>query len=114
MGFFIARVLAPHRRRHYNTTAASEPPPDPFSLPAPELRQSLLSLLDSDHPLLSEMTRYYFLHPSKQIRPLVVLLFSRATNGLGPHWEHKLWEARSNGAGGHADGLDWPLTRPDT
>ncbi|KAG5335177.1 hypothetical protein E4T56_gene6072 [Termitomyces sp. T112] len=112
----IARVLAPHRRRHHSTPATSKRPPDPFSLLTPqlaELRQSLLSLLDSGHPRLSEITRYYFLHSSKQIRPIIVLLFSRATNGLGRYWEHKLREARTNDAGDHADKLDWPLTRPD-
>ncbi|KAG6844389.1 hypothetical protein H0H87_007201 [Tephrocybe sp. NHM501043] len=112
----LARVRAPHRPRHYS--AQSTPPirPDPFSLLAPqliELRQSLLSLLNSGHPRLSEITRYYFLHPSKQIRPIIILLFSRATNGLGRNWEHKLWEAQTHGAGGRSEELDSPLTRPD-
>ena len=86
--------------------------PDPFALLAPqlsELRQSLLSLLDSGHPHLSHISRYYFLHPSKQIRPLIILLFSRATNGLGRKWDQKLWEAKRDGE----DGLDRPLSRPD-
>ena len=90
--------------------------PDPFLLLAPqlsELRISLLSLLESGHPALSEITRYYFLHPSKQIRPLIILLFSRATNGLGRLWDRKLWEATCEGAGGRPDELDRPLTRPD-
>ncbi|RDB29760.1 putative hexaprenyl pyrophosphate synthase, mitochondrial [Hypsizygus marmoreus] len=92
------------------------PKPDPFKLLAPqlsELRLSLLSLLESGHPSLSQITRYYFLHPSKQIRPLIVLLFSRATNGLGREWEKKLWESEREGAGGRAEELDQPLTRPD-
>ncbi|KAG6877192.1 hypothetical protein C0993_009509 [Termitomyces sp. T159_Od127] len=112
----FARILVQTRSRHYSTPLPAKPTSDPFSLLAPqlaELRQSLLSLLDSGHPRLSEITRYYFLHPSKQIRPIIVLLFSRATNGLGRHWEHKLWEAQTSGAGGHADELDLPLTRPD-
>lgn len=70
--------------------------PDPFLLLAPqlsELRLSLLSLLESGHPALSEITRYYFLHPSKQIRPLIILLFSHATNGLGRQWDRKLANA---------------------
>lgn len=90
--------------------------PDPFLLLAPqlsELRLSLLSLLESGHPVLSEITRYYFLHPSKQIRPLIILLFSHATNGLGRQWDRKLWEATCEGAGGAKDELDRPLTRPD-
>jgi hexaprenyl-diphosphate synthase len=90
--------------------------PDPFLLLAPqlsELRISLLSLLESGHPTLTEITRYYFLHPSKQIRPLIILLFSRATNGLGKQWDRKLWEATRDGGGCGKDDLDRPLTRPD-
>lgn len=99
-----------------NTCTAPKRRPDPFVLLAPqlsELRVSLLSLLKSGHPHLSEITRYYFLHPSKQIRPLIILLFSRATNGLGRKWDQKLWEAQSVGAGGRAEELDRPITRPD-
>ncbi|KAG6807705.1 hypothetical protein H0H92_006655, partial [Tricholoma furcatifolium] len=108
----LARITAPHSTRHYSQQSR----PDPFSLLAPqlaELRTSLLSLLDSGHPRLSQLTRYYFLHPSKQIRPIIVLLFSRATNGLGKQWERKFWEAQTHGAGGRNEELDWPLTRPD-
>ncbi|KAG5645972.1 hypothetical protein DXG03_004764 [Asterophora parasitica] len=122
---FFARIRATHSvQRHtarYSTPsssspATSNPRPDPFTLLAPqlaELRQSLLFLLESGHPRLSEITRYYFLHPSKQIRPIIVLLFARATNGLGSQWALKLWEAQQTGAGGRAEELDWPLSRPD-
>ena len=44
---------------------------------------------------------------------MIVLLLSQATNGLGGDWDRKLWEAHSPGAGGLADELDKPLTRPD-
>ncbi|EGO31135.1 hypothetical protein SERLADRAFT_444711 [Serpula lacrymans var. lacrymans S7.9] len=74
--------------------------PDPYKLLAPELahlRTTLLNLLGSSHPSLNDIAQYYFLHPSKQLRPLLVLLFSRATNG----------------AGGRTEELDRPLTRPD-
>ncbi|KAF5381761.1 hypothetical protein D9615_005513 [Tricholomella constricta] len=111
--FCFARIRAPHNIRTFSAPATR---PDPFSLLAPqlgELRQSLLSLLQSGHPRLSEITRYYFLHPSKQIRPIIILLFARATNGLGRQWDQKLWEAQREGAGGRAEELDWPLTRPD-
>ncbi|KAF8066820.1 terpenoid synthase [Lyophyllum atratum] len=126
----LSRIRVTHRmpqpRTHSISTHTPNPPvdsnpvsrarPDPFALLAPqltELRQSLLSLLDSGHPRLSEITRYYFLHPSKQIRPIIILLFARATNGLGRQWDQKLWEAQKEGAGGRAEELDWPLTRPD-
>jgi len=53
------------------------------------------------------------LHPSKQLRPLLILLFSRATNGLGTDWDLKKWAAECEGAGGRAEELDRPLSRPD-
>jgi len=90
--------------------------PDPYTLLAPELdylRGTLLNLLGSSHPGLSEIAKYYFLHPSKQLRPLLVLLFSQATNGLGGAWHLKRWAAECEGAGGRAEELDRPLTRPD-
>ncbi|TFK72831.1 terpenoid synthase [Pluteus cervinus] len=96
--------------------AEGKPPVDPFALVAPslkKLRASILPLLTSGHPALTELTSYYFLHPSKQIRPLLVLLFSRATNGLGSQWETKLWHSQCVGAGGREEELNWPLGRPD-
>ncbi|KAJ3515153.1 hypothetical protein NLJ89_g1933 [Agrocybe chaxingu] len=102
------------------TTAASaessKPRPDPFAILAPQLtdlRASLLSMLGSGHPAVTEITKYYFLHPSKQIRPVIVLLMAQATNGLGGNWNRKLWESGCEGAGGTAEELDRPLTRPD-
>ncbi|TBU50022.1 isoprenoid synthase domain-containing protein [Dichomitus squalens] len=90
--------------------------PDPYKLVAPQLqqlRETLLNLLGSSHPSLTEIAQYYFLHPSKQLRPLLVLLFSQATNGLGSGWHLKKWAAECEGAGGRAEELDRPLTRPD-
>ncbi|KAF9469698.1 isoprenoid synthase domain-containing protein [Collybia nuda] len=90
--------------------------PDPYTIVAPELlhlRGSLLGLLGSAHPGLSEIARYYFLHPSKQLRSLVVLLFSRATNGLGGNWEQKRWGAEREASTGLSEELDRPLTLPD-
>lgn len=124
---FVRNISRVECRRYSAATTTVELPkpsspqnkatrPDPFALLAPqlsELRISLLSLLESGNPALSEITRYYFLHPSKQIRPLIVLLFSRATNGLGRRWDRKLWEAQTEGAGGRAEELDRSLTRPD-
>jgi hexaprenyl-diphosphate synthase len=73
----------------------------------------LLNLLGSSHPDLTDVAKYYFLHPSKQLRPLLVLLFSQATNGLGHGWNVKKWHAECEGAGGRAEELDQPLTRSD-
>ncbi|KIK70498.1 hypothetical protein GYMLUDRAFT_253872 [Collybiopsis luxurians FD-317 M1] len=88
--------------------------PDPYILLASELdrlKGNLLNLLGSAHPSLHQLAQHYFSHPSKQIRSLVVLLLSRATNGLGNEWEQKKWAAECERVSGHQQVLDWPLTR---
>ena len=67
-------------------------------------------MLDTAHPGLAEIANYYFLHPSKQLRSLLVLLFARATNGLGTCWERKHWDAASEIDSGLSEELDRPLT----
>lgn len=97
-------------------STSNRPRADPYKLVAPELktlRETLLNLLGSSHPSLTEIAQYYFLHPSKQIRPLLVLLFSQATNGLGRGWPAKKWAAECEGARGRSQELDSTLTRPD-
>ncbi|KIJ22201.1 hypothetical protein PAXINDRAFT_31651, partial [Paxillus involutus ATCC 200175] len=87
---------------------------DPHALLKGEMthiRTSIVGLLGSSHPTLSQIASYYFLHPSKQLRPLLVLLFSRATNGLGSHYPLKAWSAEH--ARLSAEQLDAPLSRPD-
>jgi hexaprenyl-diphosphate synthase len=87
---------------------------DPYTLLAPhldQLRTSLLTLLGSSHPSLNAIAQYYFLHPSKQLRPLLVLLFARATNGLGQGFPEVKWAA--DHAKGRQQELDAPLTRKD-
>lgn len=69
--------------------------------------------MGSSHPALTDIAEYYFLHPSKQVRPLIVLLMAQATNGLGSAWDVKRWAADCEGARGRAEELDMPLTRPD-
>lgn len=67
-------------------------------------------MLDTAHPGLVEIAEYYFLHPSKQLRSLLVLLFARATNGLGTCWERKHWNAACETSSGLSEELDRPLT----
>lgn len=96
--------------------ATKIPRPDPYKILAPQLnqlRETLLNLLGSSHPSLTDIAQYYFLHPSKQLRPLLVLLFSKATNGLGRGWREKEWAAECEGAGGRGEELDQPLNRSD-
>jgi hexaprenyl-diphosphate synthase len=99
-----------------HTVLANKPRPDPFTLVSPlldSLRTSLFTMLGSGHPAITEITKYYLLHPSKQVRPVIVLLISQATNGLGANWSRKLWESQCPGAGGRAEELNQPFTRPD-
>ncbi len=82
--------------------------PDPFVLLASQLaqvRSALFDLLGSSSPALDEIAKYYFLQPSKQLRPLIILLLAQATNGLGKNWEQKHREG--------AHDLDSPLSRAD-
>ena len=75
------------------------------------VHSSLLNLLGSSHPTFSDIASNHLYHPSKQLRSLLVLLFSRATNGLGSHFPLKLWSAE------HArlspEQLGAPFSRPD-
>ena len=90
--------------------------PNPFSTLSPHLealRKTMLDLVDSDYPILSQVTQYYLKQPPKLIRPLLIFLFSQATNGLGKDWQLKLWESTHPGGGGCEDELDIPLSPPD-
>lgn len=92
--------------RLYTSSSSSSDPLAHLTPHLKSLRSTLLPLLTSGNPTLSELTKYYFLHPSKHIRPVIVLLFSQATNGLGRSWPRKLLESKDMD-------LDRPLTRPD-
>lgn len=91
-------------------------PLDPFALVAPELnhlRSCLIGLLGSAHPGLTEIAEYYFLDPRKQLRSSTVLLFAKATNGLGKGWQRKQWSAALEASSGLGEQLDQPLQLPD-
>ncbi|KAF9527197.1 isoprenoid synthase domain-containing protein [Crepidotus variabilis] len=80
------------QRRSNSTSSLPSAQSDPFTLLTPlltHIRSNLLDMLGSGHPSLSEVTKYYFTHPSKQVRPVIVLLMAMATNGLGGGWEGK-------------------------
>ena len=40
-------------------------------------------------PLLTTISQYYMLQPSKRLRPYLILLMCQATNGLGSDWDAK-------------------------
>ncbi|PFH52323.1 hypothetical protein AMATHDRAFT_74371 [Amanita thiersii Skay4041] len=88
----------------------------PFSLVASELaiiRKQLVGLLGSAHPNLTDTAEYYFLRPSVQVRSLLILLFSRATNGITVDWQKKLWDACHERASGQRAAVDRALYDPD-
>ena len=90
--------------------------PDPLSIVSPHLevlRKILPNLVYSGNPILDNLTRYYFQQPSKQIQPLLVLLVSQATNGLGKDWQLKLWQSTRSDGGRCQDELDIPFSPPD-
>ncbi len=106
------------RRLYRHTSTAASSSTDPFAPVAAHLaalRASLPALLGAGHPAITRSSQYYFQHPSKQVRPLIVLLMAQATNGLGARWDAKRIEAEQLTAEryGADAGLDWPLTRPD-
>ncbi|KAJ9090802.1 hypothetical protein QFC20_007814 [Naganishia adeliensis] len=69
------------------------------------LKSSLFHLLGSSHPSLDAVAKYYFQAEGKHLRPMIVLLMSRATNGLGGSgWERMKERERIYG------GVDESLT----
>jgi hexaprenyl-diphosphate synthase len=112
-------LSCPRKFSASSLTSVETPPgsrPDPYKLLSGELeglQTAIMTLLQSGNPALNEITEYYFLRPSKYMRPLLILLLSQATNGLGTQWDRKLWESRHEGAGGRLEELDIPITRPD-
>jgi hexaprenyl-diphosphate synthase len=88
--------------------------PDPFLLVEPELsklRQTLLQLLGSSHSSLTDIASYYFTLGGKQLRPLLVLLVSQATNGWASGFAEKLLAPENSLA--KKDELDRPLSHPN-
>lgn len=79
-------------RRTLATSAAHvHPTPPPQAAPSlpsishelRTLKSSLTNLLGSSHPSLDAVAKYYFQAEGKNLRPMIVLLMSQATNGLG-------------------------------
>ncbi|KIY46319.1 terpenoid synthase [Fistulina hepatica ATCC 64428] len=99
---------------------AVDPPPlprkDPYAPMASELaqiRSNLLSIMGSAHPSLQEIaTNFFFGTASWQLRPLLVLLFAQATNGLSRDWDAKQWAAECEREDGRDEVNNRPLTLP--
>lgn len=110
-------VTRPSRTQPQPTYPSSRPQNsvDPFVLLTPEIKyvkETLLNLLGSSHPSLSEIASYYFGLPGKQLRPLLVLLFASATNGLGSTYSSRLRAPQNAPTGSLRDELDVTLSSP--
>jgi hexaprenyl-diphosphate synthase len=118
---------APRRRNQSSWGAAvsvaqnvmSRPPPDapikmdPFQTVAREMKfltGNIRQLLGSGHPTLDTVAKYYTQSEGKYVRPMLVLLMSRAT-ALTPRTPTS---RRDSGAGSGVarGGVDTPITEP--
>ncbi|WFD29812.1 tRNA dimethylallyltransferase [Malassezia sp. CBS 17886] len=82
---------------------------DPLDVVGEELasmRHNIASLLGSGHQSLDGIAKYYFQAEGKHVRPLIVLLMAKATNGLSP-----LWGAQRDAAVG--EDVDAPISPVD-
>lgn len=61
-----------------------------------QFQKGLLGQAASSIPLLTKLTQYYILQPSKRLRPCLIFLMCQATNGLGSEWHTKLLEAQAS------------------
>jgi hexaprenyl-diphosphate synthase len=85
---------------------------DPFKLLAKDLdhlRADLMSLVPSSHPELTAIARYYFESAGKHLRPVLILLFAKAANGLASGWDERC-RAMVNT---DPETLNRPLSPPD-
>lgn len=73
------------------------------------LRADLLSLVPSSHPELTAIARYYFESAGKHLRPVLILLFAKAANGLASGWDERC-RAMVNT---DLEALNRPLSPPD-
>lgn len=108
-----------------NASSPQAPKPiirDPLELVGKELsslRSNVSSLLGSGHPSLDTIAKYYFQAEGKHVRPLMVLLMARATNGHSPLWPELLARSIQKGANPTAEavenemGINEPLSPKD-
>ncbi|ETS62725.1 hypothetical protein PaG_02463 [Moesziomyces aphidis] len=94
---------APSASSSSGTSKAASAPiiNDPLSLVSSELsslRSNVSSLLGSGHPSLDTIAKYYFQAEGKHVRPLIVLLMSKAVNGLSPLYPELLAQAQASSA----------------
>ncbi|WVN90901.1 uncharacterized protein L203_106146 [Cryptococcus depauperatus CBS 7841] len=80
------------------TTKILEDPLSAINTEIENLKSSLWRMLGSSNSALDTVAKYYFQAEGKHLRPLLVLLMSQATNGLGGKgWEQAEMEAKKRG-----------------
>lgn len=96
---FFGASDAPSSSSSSSTAPAAPIIQDPLSLVSSELsslRSNVSSLLGSGHPSLDTIAKYYFQAEGKHVRPLIVLLMSKAVNGLSPLYPQLLTQAQNS------------------
>ncbi|KAK6908853.1 hexaprenyl-diphosphate synthase [Kwoniella mangroviensis CBS 10435] len=92
-------VLTPPPSSSASSSSTATSLDDPLSMINAEignLKSSLFRMLGSSNSALDTVAKYYFQAEGKHLRPLLVLLISQATNGLGGKgWEKMKLESQS-------------------
>ncbi|KAF1930360.1 decaprenyl-diphosphate synthase subunit 1 [Didymella exigua CBS 183.55] len=89
---------------------------DPFQTVAREMKfltGNIRSLLGSGHPTLDTVAKYYTQSEGKYVRPMLVLLMSRAT-ALTPQRARRGSSGSSGGSGSSGSSVDAPISSPQT
>ncbi|ADV23897.1 hexaprenyl-diphosphate synthase [Cryptococcus gattii E566] len=77
------RVLTPPPATSASTATSLDDPLSAINSEIGNLKSSLWRMLGSSNSTLDTVAKYYFQAEGKHLRPLLVLLMSQATNGLG-------------------------------
>jgi len=67
-------------------SALTHDPLDVVGQDVSAVRHSIAKLLGSGQPSLDRIAKYYFAAEGKHVRPMIVLLMAKATNGLSAAW----------------------------
>ncbi|CAE6416745.1 unnamed protein product [Rhizoctonia solani] len=107
-----AQRLDSHALAHAPLESKAPVAVDPFKFLAKDLdhlRADLLSLVPASHPELTAIARYYFDSAGKHLRPVLILLFAKAANGLASGWDERCRAIVNS----DPEALNRPLSPPD-
>ena len=83
VGVYLTHLCRASMQTHSSTSQSLNALLAPFTK---QFQNGLLRQGASSVPLLTTMSQYYMLQPSKRLRPCLILLMCQATNGLGSDW----------------------------